>query len=304
MAFWSEAILSLVHKLNNFSRPGSCKSLCKPFLVDNVQVGYISPKVASYLKSYGDIFVMVPGTSGEISHVTLAPELKTFTERSQKVAEVMNSLRLKDVFSTLRGWRNEMYPVMASFDTKPSFMMERSATCLLGTVQYGVHVNGYFVDENGKMLMWIARRSSTKQTWPSKLDQIVAGGITCGEGIQETLIRECAEEASIPEELSKAASSAGCVSYFFEDERGLFPEVQFVCDLKLPRDFQPINSDGEVSEFYCWPMEKVKEKIATDEFKPNCALVVLDFMVRHGFVTPDCEPHFVDFVVGSHSSLL
>lgn len=86
---------------------GSCKSLCKPFLVDNVQVGYISPKVASYLKSYGDIFVMVPGTGGEISHVTLAPELKTFTERSQKVAEVMNSLRLKDVFSTLRGWRNE-----------------------------------------------------------------------------------------------------------------------------------------------------------------------------------------------------
>lgn len=33
---------------------------------------------------------------------------------------------------------------------------------------------------------------------------------------------------------------------------------------------------------------QVKEKIATDEFKPNCALVVLDFMVRHGFVTPDC----------------
>ena len=46
-------------------------------------------------------------------------------------------------------------------------------------------------------------------------------------------------------------------SYFFEDERGLFPEVQFVCDLKLPHDFQPINSDGEVSEFYCWPMDKV-----------------------------------------------
>lgn len=41
-------------------------------------------------------------------------------------------------------------------------------------MQYGVHVNGYFVDENGKMLMWIARRSSTKQTWPGKLDQIVS----------------------------------------------------------------------------------------------------------------------------------
>ena len=31
----------------------------------------------------------------------------------------------------------------------------------------------------------------------------------------------------------------------------------------------------------------MKEKIATDEFKPNSALVVLDFMIRHGFVTPD-----------------
>lgn len=47
-------------------------------------------------------------------------------------------------------------------------------------------------------------------------------------------------------------------SYFFEDERGLFPEIQFVYDLKLPETFQPINSDGEVAEFYCWPIDKVR----------------------------------------------
>ena len=35
----------------------------------------------------------------------------------------------------------------------------------------------------------------------------------CGEGIQETLIRECEEEASIPEELARKATSAGCVRY-------------------------------------------------------------------------------------------
>ena len=46
-------------------------------------------------------------------------------------------------------------------------------------------------------------------------------------------------------------------SYFFEDERGLFPEVQFVYDLKLPQHFEPINSDGEVGEFYCWSIDKV-----------------------------------------------
>ncbi len=37
--------------------------------------------------------------------------------------------------------------------------------------------------------------------------------MSCGEGIQETLTRECAEEASIPEELAKLATSAGCVRY-------------------------------------------------------------------------------------------
>ncbi|XP_044175270.1 uncharacterized protein [Acropora muricata] len=303
MAQWSTAVLRLIQKLNNFLRPGSSKISCQPFLVDGVQVGYISPQISSSLSSYSDVFCMVKSNDGEIVQMTLNPKIKTFLERTERVAEVMMELRQKDAFSTLRGWRDEMYPVMASFDSKPCFMMERSAACLLGVLQYGVHVNGYFTDQSGKVFMWLARRSPSKQTWPSKLDQIVAGGIACGEQIQEALIRECAEEASISEELAKTACPAGSVSYFFEDERGLFPEIQFVYDLKLPETFQPINSDGEVAEFYCWPIDKVKDEIATDDFKPNCALVVLDFLIRNGFVSPDNEPHYVDFVCGLHSTL-
>ena len=33
--------------------------------------------------------------------------------------------------------------------------------------------------------------------------------------------------------------------------------MEFVYDLKLPTDFQPCVSDGEVEEFFCWPIEKV-----------------------------------------------
>ncbi|XP_068718299.1 uncharacterized protein [Montipora capricornis] len=300
---WSSAVLQLLNKMNNFIRPGSSKLSCKPFIVDGTQVGYISQHVSTFLSSYGNVFFTVKKDNGEILHMTLNPEIKTFAERTEIIAEVMVDLRQKDVFGTLRGWRDEMYPVMASFDSKPCFMMERSAACLLGVLQYGVHINGYFTDQSGQFFMWVARRSPTKQTWPSKLDQIVAGGIICGEKIEETLIRECAEEASITEELAKTATPAGCVSYFFEDERGLFPEIQFVYDLVLPQTFHPINSDGEVDEFYCWPIDKVKNKLATDDFKPNCALVVLDFMIRHGFVSPDNEPHYVDFVCGLHSTL-
>lgn len=49
-----------------------------------------------------------------------------------------------------------------------------------------------------------------------------------------------------------------CVcSYTYEDEEGVFPECQFVFDLKLPTDFQPRVGDGEVQEFYFMPINKV-----------------------------------------------
>ena len=70
-------------------------------------MGYISPQISSFIRCYSDVFVMVKGKDGEITHVTLTVELKNFTERTQKIAEVMEDLRRKDVFSTLKGWRNE-----------------------------------------------------------------------------------------------------------------------------------------------------------------------------------------------------
>jgi hypothetical protein len=48
-----------------------------------------------------------------------------------------------------------------------------------------------------------------------------------------------------------------CVPYFgrffFESERGLFPNTEFVFDLELPANFVPSNSDGEVETFELLP---------------------------------------------------
>ena len=52
--------------------------------------------------------------------------------------------------------------------------MERSATCLFGLRQYGVDINGYVVDENGDISVWMQRRSINKPTWPGKLDNFVS----------------------------------------------------------------------------------------------------------------------------------
>ena len=39
------------------------------------------------------------------------------------------------------------------------------------------------------------------------------------------------------------------IRFFFESERGIFPQTEFVFDLELPIDFKPENNDGEVDEF-------------------------------------------------------
>ena len=43
----------------------------------------------------------------------------------------------------------------------------------------------------------------------------------------------------------------------YEDERGVFPETQFVFDLEMPESFQPVNIDGEVDAFYLLTFEEV-----------------------------------------------
>lgn len=52
-------------------------------------------------------------------------------------------------------------------------------------------------------------------------------------------------------------------SYFYEDERGLFPETQYLYDLELPETFEPVNADGEVESFELIPIDKVGNLLLT-----------------------------------------
>lgn len=47
-----------------------------------------------------------------------------------------------------------------------------------------------------------------------------------------------------------------------------------------------------------WPLDKVADVIAnTNEYKENCTLVIIDFMVRHGYITPE-QPGYIQLVHG------
>nr|XP_006625431.2 PREDICTED: uncharacterized protein YJR142W-like [Lepisosteus oculatus] len=294
---WSDKALRLLRGLNSFYLPGSSRAQCCPFVVSGQQVGWVPPVVVQELARFSEVFQTQGGS------VELSPSLGSYAERSAAVDTVLRCLREENRFRCLRGWREEKYEVMARCCDQPLLAMERSATSLFGVKRYGVHVNGFTRQADGQLTMWVARRSLSKPTYPGLLDNMVAGGVACRTTIAETLVKECMEEACIPECIAKLARPVSTVSYTYEDDEGVFPESQFVFDLEVPHDFAPEIGDGEVQAFYLWPMDKVKEVLVSAEFKPNSAMVVLDFLLRHSYLHPDTEPYYQELVVGLHRPL-
>jgi hypothetical protein len=52
-----------------------------------------------------------------------------------------------------------------------------------------------------------------------------------------------------------------------------------------------------VQEFMLWDLERVAAVVSgSDEYKPNCCLVIIDFLARHGCIAPD-EPGYLELLV-------
>ncbi|XP_078432265.1 nudix hydrolase 20, chloroplastic-like [Wolffia australiana] len=256
-----------------------------PFLVEEQTVGYIHPSFVDQLKSFSDVFILKPGNdkgSRNATFITLHPLLRSSEERTMAVGDV-----IKAMGSRIPGIRNELYPVSSSFGQPAFFSLERAAAPYFGIKAYGVHMNGY-VEKEDKRYLWIAKRSNNKPTYPGMLDHLVAGGLPHGISCKENIIKECQEEAGIPESISRRAVPVGAVSYVDIDGPRYKRDVLFCYDIRLPQEFVPKNEDGEVESFKLVPVEKVASIIRQGEFfKPNCALVIIDFLFRHGYVCPD-----------------
>ena len=221
-------------------------------------------------------------------------------------------MRATGAFEVLQGWRDELYGVYGA-GGELLFEIERAASPLFGVVTYGVHMTAYVRSEtDGGMKIWVPRRARNKQTYGGWLDNTVAGGIASGESALECLVREAEEEASMPEAVMRRVKAVGTVSYFHVRDRRaggeagfLQPECQFVYDLELREEdgLELRPSDNEVEEFRLMGVEEVKEAIGRGEFKPNCALVLLDFFVRHGLVDGESEEDYVEIVSRLHRRL-
>ncbi len=283
------ALIDHVTRCNAFD-----PSLYRRFEIAGRPVGAVDHRLAARLAAFPEVFAV--GEDG----VRLDGRLTSPAARTAAVGEVLDRLRKEGDFPKARG---ELYRVVTQWGEKPLMLVDRSAVSAFGLRAFGVHLNGY-VRQGGTIKLWIGQRASDREVEPDKLDNMVAGGQPAGLGLQENLVKEAAEEAGVARDMALAAVPAGALGYCMAGEWGLKPDTLFVYDLEVPADFTPNNTDGEISRFFLMEVEEVLDLLrSTYRFKFNVPLVLIDFFIRHGLLSPDTEPDYVALVRGLRTGL-
>src|SRR3954447_7404596 len=197
-----------------------------PLFAGNERVGLLRRGNAASLQGFPDVFAVAD------DRVSLAAR-GDVAAVGRAVDAVVDALVVE---KRIPKSRNETFDVAPRWGAPPVFRLDRGAVPFFGTRAYGVHLNGYR-RERGALYLWIGRRAPDKKVAPDKLDNIVAGGIGNGHGVEETLLKEGEEEASLPTSLTRCAVPVGTVSYRMETRLGIRDDVLFVYDLEVPVDF-------------------------------------------------------------------
>lgn len=106
--------LRLEHSLTNNNYPlcensGLQKKECYAFIVDGIQVGLVRATVTTELRRYPNVFIINPNS------VTLNPAFRNYDERSANIESVLKDMKDKQLFVTLKGWRDEVYKPFSFF---------------------------------------------------------------------------------------------------------------------------------------------------------------------------------------------
>lgn len=253
------------------------------FTAGGIGVGWMSPERAEVVARYPQIFAR----EGET--IALASHLTTPAARSKAVAGIAAELAGSGAFGNLQ---DEYYAIKNAWAEPEIMQLDRGLVPGFGARAYGVHVNGYVRTPHG-LSLWIGTRALDRKVEPGKRDNMVAGGQPAGLTLMENVAKECSEEASIELPLALTARLTGAITYSFDTTTGVRDDTMFCFDIEMPEGAIPTNRDGEISRFDLVPLGDVLAEVRdTDRYKFNVNLVIIDFAIRHGALTPENEPSY------------
>ena len=261
------------------------------FYIQDQCVGIVPPKVFEHIQR------TQPSCFQVNDHVHFHPAFKDVSSRTSALESLLMEWKQQQLFDVLAGWRRERFKVYGQ--DGPLIEIERAAIGLFGCRSFGCHINGIVGDK-----MWIARRSYQKPTYPGMLDNLVGGGLSKGTPL-ECAVKECQEEASIPPAVASQVKNVGAITFWYvsHENEAWTPHTEFVYDLQLGSDFQPIPQDGEVDSFYLWDLPTIRQKILDGEFTMEASLVIIDYLIRHGHLTPENDKYYLDWCETIHQQL-
>ncbi|KAM0554791.1 hypothetical protein ACHAPJ_006863 [Fusarium lateritium] len=261
---------------------------------------YLSPDPRPHGFILPDTVTRMPwGPDFTINHddgtVTLCepPSNSTLTEHANSAFQkAVDKAIDEDLFPILHKEHSEYFRVVGA---RSFVQIERFSAPLFGIATRGAHLTGYVRGEDGEIKIWVARRSRHLFSYPGLLDSTVAGGVKASDTPLACIQAESTEEACLPPDLvSSSVEAAGAVTLANINERSkLFhSDIIYVFDLEMPADVVPRPGDDEVEEFVLMDCGEVVKRMLAGEFKPNVCPVMIDFLVRHEFVTKENEGDF------------
>jgi 8-oxo-dGTP pyrophosphatase MutT (NUDIX family) len=298
----------VTYRLYSFPHDGTAEQhYYKLFLPnDDRPHGYMLPEVVEELEHMSLFDIK---DSNRTVQVLVSPGDDIADRINMTFGDIVRNWIDRNVFHVLCGQHSESVAIPGAQYGSPVYI-ERFALALFGITSQGAHLVAYCNGDSG-MKIWISRRSAHLYTYPWMLDTTAAGGVKSGVSPFQTIVEEAYEEASLPEALVRQrALCRGVISHMgitgedFPGEKGLVtPDICHVYDMELPQDVLPQPHDDEVSSFTLMTVEDLKSALLREEFKPDSAAVLVEFLIRHGFITPENEPDFVEINMRLHRRL-
>ncbi len=175
-------------------------------------------------------------------------------------------------------WRDEL---LAVTDLSGCVVghIERAAVRPLGITSFAVHLVAH-AEQSGT---WVQQRALDKATDPGLWDTAMGGLVAAGESVLQALERETWEEAGLRLAELRNLNPLGRITIRRPvDTHGYMVEHIDVFEASVSSHTVPINQDGEVARFECWPEAVLREGLVSCAFTLEAGLILAGCLTRPG----------------------
>ncbi|KAL7936106.1 hypothetical protein V8C35DRAFT_249655 [Trichoderma chlorosporum] len=303
----------VIRRCNKFEEAKS-EHMWEFVILDNsVPVGYMLPEHVAEMRWEGTSF----NVSKSNRKIHLDPAVQPgddFVEICRREFIALCEKNIDNLNGCFRKWlrkRSDFHPIRGLDAKLTGLVIPAPARGIFGIVTTGVHMNMFTVS-NGRIHVWVSRRSQNV-TYARKLDQLVAGAMDPVDNMEPlmTLKREAMEEAGLAVDTATGmvtwnschvgkVTAESMISFYDQkdhiagsEEGHVEPGIRYTYDLEVDPDFVPYPQEPEsIDGFILKPVEEVKRDLKNAEWKPNCGLVMLDFLLRKGEIREGDDENF------------